>query len=80
MRVITVLDAIDFAVSDVPLRNGSVLHMNYPVWDSAVLSRQAVFRIPQDRVHVWVTNDVVAAYLGSGCEGIFVGGPVGEVR
>ena len=80
LRIATVLDAVDLDASELTLDSGGqVRFYGRLVWRASVLTRPAIFRIPQLHGQRFVTDAVAAAYLASGYTGLLVGGPKGRL-
>lgn len=81
LMCVAVIDALQPTAGDVSLdQYGMVLYIKHPVWKGNTLRRPSIFRIPQSRSHRWVTDAVAAAYRASGCTGLLIYGPTGEIR
>jgi hypothetical protein len=79
MRVSMVVDALDVDRSKIDYSvDGNVQAIQVPVWLGERLRDPPMFTLPQERYTIYATPGVVAAYEGSGCDGLTFG-PRGTV-
>lgn len=83
-RVPTVIDALNLEASGITLDRHKQVELDddnrVRIYRSGALTRQAIFRLPQERNHILTTDAVAAAALLSGCTGFSIAGPLGLIR